>query len=639
MSINFPSSPSSGQRYEFSFNAWTWNGTFWQSTGASGSITSGNIGNNAIFSGNIASGSISAFSLASGVIGGGSLVLTSGTVVSGLIGNNAVTSGNIASGQIGLFHFISPIDGAGYFIAGGDSLAIYQTGDKLNFSNDTTIAKTTANLSQIRINLAGVSENTTKGYLAGGYDGVSGDTVNADKLLFATDTSSASTVSNLSQARGYLAGCSGEGTKGYFTGGGAALTTSDRIAYSNDTTAAQTTADLPIGILGLAAVTNGSTKGFYAGGFDSGGNELTDVYRITYSNDTTSSVTVATLSQNRGYLSGVTGETAKGYFIGGYFAGNILGTADKIIYSTEVVTAQTSANLTNAHYQSTGVSQGINKGFVAGGLSTGFVFSPNADKINYSNDTTNASTTANLSQARGGLASVNQYSVVSPLLAFLNDATVKLTAGGTKGFFAGGDTGIYNLVATADKLTYSTETTVAQTSANLSQPRRSLAGCSGEGNKGYFAGGDATTGLVKTTDIINYSSEITSYNSSSDLSQARNTAGITEGSTKGYFAGGTYTVQLTDKITFSNNTTAAQTTANLSQGRVGLAGCSGDRSKGYYVGGVTNVGSAKVSTADKLNYLCLKIQHTIVMPSKRLDSLFLMLLELQFLLQQVTHLV
>ena len=90
MPISFPSSPSSGQRYEFSFNAWTYNGTFWQSTGSSGQITSGVIGDNAIFSGNIASGSISAFNLASGV-GGSSLVLTSGSITSGFIGNDAVT--------------------------------------------------------------------------------------------------------------------------------------------------------------------------------------------------------------------------------------------------------------------------------------------------------------------------------------------------------------------------------------------------------------------------------------------------------------------------------------------------------------------------------------------------------------------
>ena len=98
MPISFPSSPSSGQRYEYLFNAWIYNGTFWRATNASGSITSGNLGVNVVFSGNIASGQIGSFHLASGVGGGGGGgSLTSGQIQSGNIGDNAVTSGNIAS--------------------------------------------------------------------------------------------------------------------------------------------------------------------------------------------------------------------------------------------------------------------------------------------------------------------------------------------------------------------------------------------------------------------------------------------------------------------------------------------------------------------------------------------------------------
>jgi hypothetical protein len=79
-----------------------------------------------------------------------------------------------------------------------------------------------------------------------------------------------------------------------------------------------------------------------------------------------------------------------------------------------------------------------------------------ADKLTYSTDTTAAQTTANLSQARNYLAGISE---------------------GTKGYFAGGNTGA--IVATADKLTYSTDTTAAQTSANLSQARNLLAGIDG----------------------------------------------------------------------------------------------------------------------------------------------------------------
>jgi hypothetical protein len=375
----------------------------------SGSVSSGQIAANSVVSGSFASGQVSNFALSSGA---SIFNLLSGSIGSGLLGNASVLSGTISSGQVGYPHLAGIVAGAGYFVGGSDSLAApVNTGDKLNFSNDTTIAKTTANLSTSRYGVTGVSQNVTKGYLAGGYDEFGSPVVSADKLVFSNDTSSASTSSNLSQARSYSAGCSGEGTKGYFTGGfldGNNTTVSDKITYSNDTTAAQTTADLPIAIAAMSSVTEGTTKGFFAGGYDNGGNDLTDLYRITYSNDTTSSVTVANLSQNISWLSGVTGETTKGYFIGGYLGGTIVDTADKIVYSTEVVSAQASANLSTARYASAGVSQGSSKGFVAGGSTTGGA-STIADKITYSTDTTAAQTTADLSQARSFLASVNQY--------------------------------------------------------------------------------------------------------------------------------------------------------------------------------------------------------------------------------------
>jgi hypothetical protein len=75
-------------------------------TNASGSITSGNIGNAAVVSGSIGSGQIGTFHLASGV-GGGGASLTSGSVTSGYIGNAAVVSGSVGSGQIGTIHFSS----------------------------------------------------------------------------------------------------------------------------------------------------------------------------------------------------------------------------------------------------------------------------------------------------------------------------------------------------------------------------------------------------------------------------------------------------------------------------------------------------------------------------------------------------
>ena len=167
------------------------------------------------------------------------------------------------------------------------------------------------------------------------------------------------------------------------------------------------------------------------------------------------------------------------------------------------------------------------------------------------------------------------------------------------GYFAGGWSGA--VVVTADKLTYSSDTTAACTSADLSQARYALAGIGYKDTKGYFGGG-GTCAIVITADKITYSTDATAACTSADLSEARRyLAGISQGTTHGYFAGG-YSDASTgtaDKTTFSSDSTAACTSANLSQVRWGLAGVSEGSSKGYFAGGNTG---AIVATADKVTY-------------------------------------
>ena len=198
MPISFPSSPISGERYEYIFKAWTYDGFIWRATGASGCITSGAFGDNALRSGNISSGSIGSYLLASGV-GGASL--NSGSITSGFISDNAVTSGNIASGQISNRHLSadvsfpipSPIYGAkggqkGYF-AGGDtgSGALVETTDKLDYATDTSSAQLSAYLIRARENHAGVTEGLSKGYFAGGYTSSLTIVTTAEKITYSSD--------------------------------------------------------------------------------------------------------------------------------------------------------------------------------------------------------------------------------------------------------------------------------------------------------------------------------------------------------------------------------------------------------------------------------------------------------------------
>lgn len=83
------------------------------------------------------------------------------------------------------------------------------------------------------------------------------------------------------------------------------------------------------------------------------------------------------------------------------------------------------------------------------------------------------------------------------------------------GYFAGGTTSGGH-VATADKLVFSTDTTAAQTSANISSDRWGPAGCASSTN-GYFAGGF----VVTTADKLIFNTDVTAAQTSANLSQAR----------------------------------------------------------------------------------------------------------------------
>lgn len=581
----------------------------------SGNIRSGLLANNSVLSGNILSGNI------------GGLQFSPQSIRRNNFADSSVLSGSVASGQIGQFHLVG-INGAGYF-AGGGTLNQVATADKLTYSNDTTAAQTTANLSQARIGVAGVSNSTTQGYFAGGLT-ASTFLATADKITYTGDTTVAQTTANLSQSRSYLAGVSEIKSKGYFAGGssGAGVATADKLTYTNDTTAAQTSANLTQARFYLAGIDGTLINGYFAGGNIPGSYAAT-ADKVTYSTDTTAAQTTANLSQARDALAGCTGDSSKGYFAGGSTGFNPgFATADKLTYATDTTVAQTTANLSQAKYLHAGVSDGSSKGYFAGGT-TGFVsafVSATADKLTYATDTTAAQTTANISQARYGLAGVSRNSFYSFYSGHFGNSSIlsgsiasgqiggsHLSSGSigsgnltsnsvygfatvgaaTVGFFAGGNSG--TSVTTAEQITYSTDTTAANTSANLTQAR-SVTGCTERGTKGYF--------ISTIADKITYSTSTTNAQPSANLSQSRTPGSISDGLTKGFLAGG-YTgsfVTTADKLIFPTDTTAAQATANLSQAR-GATGCAGNTEKGYFAGGLTALGvGADVLTADLTNY-------------------------------------
>jgi len=302
---------------------------------------------------------------------------------------------------------------SGYFV-GGFTGAPVATSDKIVFSTDITTASTSSNLTDARYALAGLSNPSNAGYVSGGVTGAEYKD-STDKLTFSTSTTASCTTATLSTAMSYMAGLSELSTKGYFAGGrssaGGHVQTTDKITFSTESIAAVGSAQLGTATHALAACTQGTTKGYMSGGIT--GNPYaaaSTAYKITYSNDTTASSSSSNLSQSRAGLVGISRNNVCGYFSGGDTDPGVQATTDKLTFSNDTTSAVSTANLSQARSGLAGCSNGGVKGYFAGG-STGLAASSNkvttSDKLTYATDVTAASTVSNLSQARYHLAGLS----------------------------------------------------------------------------------------------------------------------------------------------------------------------------------------------------------------------------------------
>lgn len=261
-----------------------------------------------------------------------------------------------------------------------------------------------------------------------------------------------------------------------------------------------------------------------------------------------------------------------GYFIGGTTSGTPIVTADKFVFTTELGAAQTTANFvaTRFGHASFGDAQGF--GYWAGG-STGVAnVSDEAEKTTFSTDTTAAMTS---------LLTTNRN----------NLTTCGMAERSTKGYVAGGTSDGSTLIATVDKYTISSDTFANSTSAALSAAKLQVAAMTEGSTKGYWLGG-ATTAPLANADKITFSSDTTAATTTANLSQARYAMACgSDGSSKGFCAGGrtltAVSVTTTDKTTFSSDSTAAATTANLASARREHAGMSQGADNMYVAGGNT----------------------------------------------------
>ena len=193
------------------------------------------------------------------------------------------------------------------------------------------------------------------GYAMGGDTGATVATT--DRITFSTSVTAASTVSNLTAARGYAAGVSDGSVYGYAMGGYTTdnVATTDRITFSTSVTAASTVSNLSSARYSPAGVSDGSIYGYAMGGYTSAFVATTD--RITFSTSVTAASTVSNLSVARRYIAGVSDGSVYGYAMGGVSSAYVA-TTDRITFSTSVTAASTVSNLSVARYAAAGLSDG-----------------------------------------------------------------------------------------------------------------------------------------------------------------------------------------------------------------------------------------------------------------------------------------
>jgi hypothetical protein len=247
-----------------------------------------------------------------------------------------------------------------------------------------------------------------------------------------------------------------------------------------------------------------------------------------------------------------------------------------------------------------------NYGWFGGGSTPGPV-----DRIDFSNDSANATARGSLTATRYYLAatgnsnygwfgggSIPNKSIVERV-DFSNDAAtasprgplslsrfaLSATGNSNYGWFGGGsDPGPDK--STVDRIDFSNDSSTASVRGSLSLNRRYF-NSTGNSNYGWFGGGAPT---VSTVDRIDFSNDIAIASPRSPLSLARYLSGATGNSNYGWFGGGDPgPLSTVDRIDFSNDSTIASVRGPLSSARYRLA-ATGNSNYGWFGGGTPGPG-------------------------------------------------
>lgn len=298
----------------------------------------------------------------------------------------------------------------------------------------------------------------SKGFFTGGATTGGFESVVADRTTYATETTANVIGANLPSADtiGYSFGY-GNLFVAFYMGG----FNSFKTTYSTETTAAANY----LGYYRWPGAAGTNNFGYIAGGTGGQSAPLSNITKQSYATEAVSGLS-ATLSLARRGLSAA-GNADNAFYIGGQSADGIWNyytTADKFTFATESCAAAPSANFVYTARTWTAATGNVDKGIFSGGFtqvngspSNAFSYAV-AERVTYATDTLAYISGANLTVARHQLAAAGDIN---------------------KGFFSGGVNSQgtnpnLGILATADKTTFSTETTSAVSGANLTVARLNL---------------------------------------------------------------------------------------------------------------------------------------------------------------------
>jgi len=297
----------------------------------------------------------------------------------------------------------------------------YSSVDRIDFSNDSSTISARGTLispAQGKTNL-GATGNSNYGWFGGGYMVAPNASVSSvDRIDFSNDSAKAISrgpLSSVRQSAGFYLVATGNSNYGWFSGATTPGIGVDRIDFTNDSTTASLRGPLSLLRQNLAATGN-SNYGWFGGGYITPAvpqaNYYSRVDRIDFSNDSPALSVRSPLSFSRHSLA-ATGNSNYGWFGGGTgFPSTTVSRVDRIDFSNDstTISIRGSLNTPGGRYQLTATGNS-NYGWFGGGSNVAFgpiiTLISTIDRIDFSNDSTTASTRNTLSNPKSFLAATS----------------------------------------------------------------------------------------------------------------------------------------------------------------------------------------------------------------------------------------